>query len=314
MKIFHLFAEASLYASDGFVRTFHVSHHDHTISVDSDSGTIHMDDSDDTLKIYVPRDKEKRKLCYATQLGAKLAEYVQVNDLHESKTFCLVLTTSPSNVDAMLNFFAITPIDFGNSDSVQSTGDLDSESDSEKENDISSVSTMSRYSSCFPSSRPITVSGTSGHSPNSNDSECLPIPGPNGRQNEERRHDTLLSDIRSSTPSTTPLLSIGPADSVSETGNDVTTFDYTRLLHRVVNSARASQFPSIGPFDFHDLAAALAEEDLDSVRPPVATGLPFGSRTQNQIAHDIKIGAAGELYVRLLCYSFRSLQRLRFWF
>jgi hypothetical protein len=71
--------------------------------------------------------------------------------------------------------------------------------------------------------------------------------------------------------------------------------EYRRLLDSVIQAARNKRgaFPSKGVFDFQDMASALSMDPSESA----TYELPFGVRNENQLAHDMKIGAAGELYV-----------------
>jgi hypothetical protein len=64
---------------------------------------------------------------------------------------------------------------------------------------------------------------------------------------------------------------------------------YVRLLDKVIEAARSETL-----LNLQGLADA-----LPSAEGNLLLGSPFGIRSQNQIAHDIKIGAAGELYVSL---------------
>ena len=71
--------------------------------------------------------------------------------------------------------------------------------------------------------------------------------------------------------------------------------EYRRLLDSVIQAARNKRgaFPSKGVFGFQDMASALSIDPSESA----TYEMPFGVRTENQLAHDMKIGAAGELYV-----------------
>lgn len=69
---------------------------------------------------------------------------------------------------------------------------------------------------------------------------------------------------------------------------------YRELLYKVLNAARRAAFPSRGPFDMSDLLAALpgdgsGEDSIFDERGRL--------RSRSQIERDMKIGAAGELFV-----------------
>ena len=73
--------------------------------------------------------------------------------------------------------------------------------------------------------------------------------------------------------------------------------DYRRLLDRVIKAAKSKRggFPSKGAFDVQDLLSALP---INASEDPPNYYLPFGVRSENQLAHDMRVGAAGELYVK----------------
>jgi hypothetical protein len=73
--------------------------------------------------------------------------------------------------------------------------------------------------------------------------------------------------------------------------------EYRRLLDNIVTAARNKRgaFPSQGVFNLDALLNALP---VEAAREENNYDLPFGVRNENQLAHDIKVGAAGELYVR----------------
>jgi hypothetical protein len=73
--------------------------------------------------------------------------------------------------------------------------------------------------------------------------------------------------------------------------------EYQRLLETVVQAARRKRgsFPSKGAFDLNNILNALP---TDPYEEDISFDTPFGVRSENQLAHDMRIGAAGELYVR----------------
>jgi len=77
---------------------------------------------------------------------------------------------------------------------------------------------------------------------------------------------------------------------------DSSTAEYQNLLDHVINAAKSKRggFPSKGAFDVQDLLSALPvklPEDPPNYDPP------SGVRNENQLVHDMRVGAAGELYV-----------------
>lgn len=116
------------------------------------------------------------------------------------------------------------------------------------------------------------------------------------------------TNYRASTPSNRQpsLSSFGSRPSTPQTNqnNEIEPFtvnggqaEYCRLLNNVTSAAKGKRggFPTRGAFNLDDLMQALP---IESEVEPTSYDLPFGVRSENQLAHDMKIGAAGELYVR----------------
>lgn len=60
-----------------------------------------------------------------------------------------------------------------------------------------------------------------------------------------------------------------------------------------------------GAFNLRELGETLPSTNPNGSLPQVMLeGSPFGLRSQNQIDHDVKIGAAGELFVGFLLFFF----------
>jgi hypothetical protein len=78
-----------------------------------------------------------------------------------------------------------------------------------------------------------------------------------------------------------------------------TNHEYRKLFSKIIDTSRTLQFTSQGPFNFDDMRNALPS-DLDEDEDLEGTSnskYPFGRCSNNQLKHDMKIGAAGELLV-----------------
>lgn len=65
--------------------------------------------------------------------------------------------------------------------------------------------------------------------------------------------------------------------------------EYVALLNYVIAAAAAAALQTLG-----------LPPPAEHFEPPELTDTCFGKRAENPIAHDIKVGAAGELYVSFL--------------
>lgn len=74
---------------------------------------------------------------------------------------------------------------------------------------------------------------------------------------------------------------------------------YMHLLDNVVRVARRTAFPSHGSFDMHGMLHVLPPSGEEEA---VLPGDSLRVRSSSQLERDKKIGAAGELFVGLLCH------------
>lgn len=73
-------AEANIYESDGISKTVTISINGEQRSVLGAKGKIHIEEIDDKLQIYVPRDQRERELCYLVQFPPKLASHLNISE------------------------------------------------------------------------------------------------------------------------------------------------------------------------------------------------------------------------------------------
>ena len=74
---------------------------------------------------------------------------------------------------------------------------------------------------------------------------------------------------------------------------------YINLLGRIRDAARKAKIPVHGAFDMSSLANAIEDQSGSESSYPTTT-TAFGTRSLNQLQHDMKVGTAGELFVRIL--------------
>lgn len=113
-----------------------------------------------------------------------------------------------------------------------------------------------------------------------------------------------LAPPRSPAYLTSPAPPASPTPPPSQTPNPATPArnanhnqQYVAILDKVITAARRSTLPSYGSFDMSQIYANL---------PIVEDAVDMGLRSLSQIERDCKIGAAGELYVRVRLYPHRS--------
>ena len=73
--------------------------------------------------------------------------------------------------------------------------------------------------------------------------------------------------------------------------------EYRTLLDRVIAAASRAGFPSPPLFDRNGRLLPTASSRGTNRQRTTLSDTVFGNRSQNQVSHDMKIGAAGELFV-----------------
>lgn len=244
----------------------------HPIEVEVRAGDVHIGEANGTISVYVPRDKRKQNVSFASSLPTNLASWLMrdpVTHIQEEvdgameNALTTLLIVPPSEMNVLLDRLGIIRIPIANEDihsydgddqSVDSTGDDDGDDtavvrftppteDDELPIDHTVVEVVSEQ-----------VRARYGGHGSHRSSQVLPYP----------------------------------------THPDPDNHQYRQLLNTVVRAARSAQFPSKGSFDMSSLYRALSED----------TAIQYNGfesrnryRSTNLFERNFKIGAAGELYV-----------------
>lgn len=285
-----MFQNAGVYESEGFQKTLKLSQGGLTATAESSRGVLHVEVDDGTLQLFVPRNSRERNICYASQLPKALVRYLGITDPTATGIFHVVISSSTDIIDDVLDengIIQVPDIDIFGPES-NTLGALEPD---ELDTDVlittlaSSEDRATGASQLRPSApRPIPANVL--HSP--------------ARENFPPVEVLSAEPIRESRPSPTWAGDGRPGfQSSSHPDPEIipplaSTAQYVQVLGKVIEAGRRGVFPSTGALDFQNQAGNLPSADGD-----VAQGSPFGIRSQNRIEHDIKIGAAGELYVSL---------------
>jgi hypothetical protein len=284
VEVYQKFQNATLYESDGFRKTLSLSQGTLTATAESSSGLLHIEENNGTLRIFVPRDPQQRKLCYPGQLPKALVRYLGITDPAATGSFRIVILVPADVLDDVLDEDGIVQVP--NIDSLGS--ELSTPEDLEPDELAPEVSTLTPTSSEDQPSTGLRLQSAATHSievrPEATEFRYERRPSSTSVEDDHLVHQPTL---RSQSENTVPL-----------------TYDaqYVQLLEKVIEAARRAAFPTAEALDLQDLADALPSADTQ--------GPLLGLRAQNQIERDIKIGAAGELYVSLCQPRFTFYSRL----
>ncbi|QSS52986.1 hypothetical protein I7I53_00094 [Histoplasma capsulatum var. duboisii H88] len=280
---------AVVHESSGFKRILVLQLKEFTVTADCDNGLVHIESNNNNmLRIYVPRDPNDRKQCYLSHLPNTLARFLGLKDREARLTFQLVFLSPGSSIESQLdcNGIAAAPVE-----DLPSVG-----SDASDDSEPLALSGDTASEDGEVEDTPVRV-----HTPPSSSETALEVSSILGSENFELGHrsrqpsyqvetagafvTSRQASARSSRPFTVPVSPLALPDDGPEPVPPVTQF--AQLLCSVIRLGRQATLPEAS-----QVPANASNGDRNTT-----TRWPFGVRSENQLAHDIKIGAAGELYV-----------------
>lgn len=263
------------------------------VTVPSSTSKLHIEQKSKTeLRIYVPSEEKQRLLCYCKLLPERLISnfFMTKSDSDHSETD----TNAARVVAAVLNAPQDKQIlkdlltQFGIRGLPEWFEKNSAGSSDESDDDGCSQTSIDTFAASVSSSRSSVESAGSDHS---------------GRFGPADSTSTFAHSSPSRSAGTIPRplphqvsRPVVHGDSDSEAGLE-SQEEYVKLLGRIRDAAREADIPTQRPIDVSSSTNA-TENDPRSDSPYPTTA--FGSRSVNQLKHDMKLGAAGELYVRIV--------------
>ena len=261
------------------------------VTIEGEKARLHMEETNNHLKLYVPQERKQREVCFCKVLPDKLAAYLGIRELEAVKVLGDILNSSASVIDEILEEHGIVPLPWTET-IQQSTPSYENLENDEEDVGEARPGLTSRQLSGSRESTPERGRDTSQRT-----SYARPRLG--SSTNSSYGRETSFSYGRSPfTPATsgfngslnTPRSSLTPTRvSVQLQAAPIQTLpnvEYVALLNYVIAAAAAAALQTLN-------LPPLAEQ----FEPPELIDTSFGIRSENPIAHDIKVGAAGELYV-----------------
>ena len=261
------------------------------VTIEGEKAKLHMEENNNHLKLYVPQEKRQRELCFLKVLPDKLAAYLGIREQEAVKVLGNVLNGSASIVSELLEEHGIVPLPW--TEPIQRS----TPSHENLESDEGDVGEARRGVTSRQPSGSREVTPERGRNTSQRTSNARPRLG--SHSNSSYGRETEFSYGRSPfTPATsgftgslnTPRSSLTPTRvSVQLQAAPIQTLpnvEYVALLNYVIAAAAAAALQTLGlppPGEYFE--------------PPELVDTSFGIRSENPIAHDIKVGAAGELYV-----------------
>jgi len=272
---------ASVYLSDGISKSISVVQYGETVTVERSRAKFHLDEENDGLRLYVPRDDNGQEECYLQQLPKRLMKYMGISDLSaEALLISVIGCRTLVVVDSILATAGVLEIDglhnnLGEEEEEEEQDEDEVPASDDEETYIGDepISSSKSRASYFRPPTPIFTSKTEHVVPEmSNHSD------PTSTSN---LNSVLQSHI------TRPLSSIPLRELISSIEHvDVhedLEITYATLLEAIIDSAGRVPFPMQGITSVDEYNAdVVLDESL------------FATRS---IDRDRKVGAAGELFV-----------------
>ncbi|KAI1633135.1 hypothetical protein F4809DRAFT_624584 [Biscogniauxia mediterranea] len=303
-SLYQVLRTSGIWEADYISSDFQLSQDGTLHVVENKKMTLHIDEDQSGLKVYVPRDKDDQQYQFTNVLSQKLFEWMMrhpltqisegVNKIGVQATRDILLAPR-SRIAIALEDNGIAPVDIANID--------------EDVPEPESLTTPREVSEESPQD------STSGDHGDDSEEEIIDTPAssmgspfPGGRSAvaaSRRRHSRppMPASIGEylSTPSASPSPAPEPRRAAGSPTHDR---QYVAILDKVITAARRSTLPSHGSFDMSQIHAHL---------PNATEAIELGLRAASQFERNCKIGAAGELYVfELLSQLFASRYLLRF--
>ena len=336
--LLHQLLKTEVYKSNGIRRNIALSLEGFDTTIEGAKGRFHFEDDQTQFRVYVPKDNHGRELCYLHEIPKKLVAHLSISDPVAVKVIGNVIQASTSSVlDELLDEHGIVPVPEIASVTAQMPEEPPSLANTETPVDQAyhagqAVLREARPLPHTPSREPSRASSsslydseTSRGRPTISSLSTPTFSSPGSRLSSDRsahRRDHVpfpASTITSSTSnlspnpkflgqnfqrslssasvgdSETPRVSLFPVTSgeseVSQSFSSIPKDNYRDLLHKVIMAAARGGLPSFVPTA--SVIGLVAEHIPDSDHI-------FGSRSADQLSHDIHVGAAGELYVGIV--------------
>jgi hypothetical protein len=285
--LYQLLLTTKVYETDSIIGSLEHTLLGETVIIEVSKTKLHLEEGLEGLNIYVPKDSKDQEICFLRLLPTKLFNETMMAEFDSNSTLAfdsravsiitVIFASSDEVIDLVLEEAGIVPVPYPDhyeeeihhspsDDAVPSPG-IDQQDNGESEN--ASIVSGTQLRMATP-----TYSSSSARSASVPSQPSQVFSSPPGRSPES----VLPGNAR---PPFTPRSS---------------QVEYRRLLDNIITAARNKRgaFPSLGAFNLDELLDALPVEAATEVNK---YDLPFGVRNENQLAHDMKIGAAGELYV-----------------
>jgi hypothetical protein len=297
--LYQLLRNAKVIETDGIFSVQILVQDGKSVGIEGVQCNLHLGEEPSGLRLYVPGDQNSQELCFFSVLPEVLGDWLmrdpitQIPDKKDSSMiFALtsILSCNLSVVSRTLEHQSIGQVEITNSDEEEDHGEYIDTETLEAPRSQTTILTDRDYSQEFSviyqPFTPGSISSTETPQTPLSDYDVNTAGATMGVRHLPLPHLLGRSSLSVHSVSELDVLSLGRLS--------VEDLQYRELLHKVVNAARRSNFPTQGAFDMSGLLDQLGGDSIAGLNE-YDSGNRF--RSTSQIERDKKIGAAGELYV-----------------
>jgi hypothetical protein len=261
----------SVFKADGISTQYTIRYQDgETIGpISQNTGHVHIEEQEIGWRIYVPQDRDAREICYKTELPPALASLFKIPPLAR-ENLGHVLNSRLSVIDELLENGGVGMVPGLDAPERNDGENVDADREEYADGGMPSGRSVQPAAreidlALRPSGRVATIPVRLG----------TPSSSVSGQESGRVSPSENIDPFRSVSPEI-------PEDNAFVAGNA-----YLELLDNVIRIARQAILPR---------SDALVP-GIGGFHPGYVHNEAFGVRTQGQMNHDFKIGAAGELFV-----------------
>ncbi|KAL2038032.1 hypothetical protein N7G274_009252 [Stereocaulon virgatum] len=249
------------------------------VIVEGARSILHIEEDEKQLRLYVPKDRKDRELCFLNTLPSRLVTHLGINDRAAVKAFGDVFKANAYVLDDLLTDLGLMRLPWTDPVSHRILGDEspgDAWGSTSHDSSNTSLEQPRQSRASTPGSDPYIPRYASNPKALGNRAST-----PSWYENNVSTPISQSSTLFSTTPrSGLTLVRTAARARINSDGIDNT--KYKALLDYVIASVSGDQ----------------------NATPVALSDTPFGVRSEDQVRHDIKLAAAGELYAfELILYK-----------
>ena len=288
-----------VYTSGDIIKTTSLSLKGTVLASQDSPGNFQLQEDDNLLRLYVPNDRRLQELCYITQIPRRLAQLFSAADSTATeKVLGDVLKASSVILEDVLvdkgiiQISGVNPLPEVVDSRSRSVSDANSQGIHAPEVPDNLNVSSEDESTLIGSQGPVYKTSTFTSRENTPIRRISRLPSYNVVGSQESAYETSTFTSRENSPfsgvSRLPPF-IGSNTAASQASAISRNREYCKLLSQVIRAAGRINFP-----DSQTTRRASADS---LVATEISLQSCFGNRADNPLEHDIRVGAAGELFV-----------------